>query len=115
MFGPQVAVSIGKFSPFAHALLGAAHVSDSGDDISTSGTSLAYAIGGGLDYKLTKGIAWRFQGDALHTRFFGSTQDHLRFSTGVVFRFGPLIIWAATVTKVAIPSVLSFQTVSADH
>jgi len=87
MFGPQVSVPIGKFSPFAHALLGAAHVSDTGDNISTSDTSLAYAIGGGLDYKLIKIIAWRLQGDELHTRFFGSTQDHFRFSTGVVFRF----------------------------
>ena len=26
MFGPQVSVPIGKFSPFAHAFLGAAHV-----------------------------------------------------------------------------------------
>lgn len=87
MFGPQVEIHIRKFTPFAHFLVGAAHVSESGDSISPSDTSLSTAIGGGLDYKLIKGLAWRFQGDELHTRFFGGGQDNFRFSTGIVFRF----------------------------
>lgn len=87
LFGPRVSVSVGKFTPFAHALIGAAHISDNGGGISNSDTSLATAIGGGLDYKLIKGLAWRVQADELHTRFFGGGQDHLRFSTGIVFRF----------------------------
>lgn len=86
MFGPRVSVPIGRFTPFAHALLGVSHISDSGG-ASNSDTAFATAIGGGLDYKLIKGLAWRFQGDELHTRFFSSTQDHFRFSTGIVFRF----------------------------
>jgi len=87
LFGPRVSVSVGKFTPFAHALIGAGHVRDEGAGISTSDTSLATAIGGGLDYKLIKGIAWRVQGDEVHTQFFGHGQDHFRFSTGIVFRF----------------------------
>lgn len=87
MFGPRVSIPIRKFTPFAHALLGAGHVTSRGDNISASDTSLAYAIGGGLDYKLIKGVAWRLQGDEVHTRFFGGTQDHFRFSTGIDFRF----------------------------
>jgi hypothetical protein len=87
LFGPRVSIPIGKFTPFAHALLGAGHITSRGDSISATDTSLAYAIGGGLDYKLIKGIAWRVQGDEVHTRFFGGTQDHFRFSTGVDFRF----------------------------
>jgi opacity protein-like surface antigen len=86
LIGPRVSVSIGRVTPFAHALFGAGHISDSGA-ASNSDTSFATAIGGGLDYKLIKGIAWRVQGDELHTRFFNSTQDHFRFSTGIVFRF----------------------------
>jgi opacity protein-like surface antigen len=86
LFGPRVSVSIRRFTPFAHALFGAGHVSD-GDAASNSDTSFATAIGGGLDYKLMKGIAFRLQGDEVHTRFFSSTQDHFRFSTGIVFRF----------------------------
>jgi len=87
LFGPRVSISVGKFTPFAHALIGAGHISDTGDSISDSNTSLATAIGGGLDYKLIKGLAWRLQGDEIHTRFFGAGQDHFRFSTGIVFRF----------------------------
>lgn len=87
MFGPRLSVSVGKFTPFAEALVGAAHVTDNGGGHSTSDTSLATAIGGGLDYKIIRGIAWRLQGDELHTRFFGSSQDHLRLSTGLVLRF----------------------------
>lgn len=87
LFGPRVSVSVGKFTPFAHALIGAGHVSDTGGGISDSDTSLATAIGGGLDYKLIKGVAWRVQGDELHTRFFGAGQNHFRFSTGIVVRF----------------------------
>lgn len=87
LFGPRVSFSVGKFTPFAHALVGAGHITDSGNGLSNSDTSLAAAIGGGLDYKLIKGLAWRFQGDELHTRFFGGGQNHFRFSTGIVFRF----------------------------
>jgi hypothetical protein len=78
---------VGKFTPFAHAMVGAGHQSDNGGGLSNSDTSLATAIGGGLDYKLIPAVAWRLQGDELHTRFFGSAQDHFRFSTGLVIRF----------------------------
>ena len=44
-------------------------------------------IGGGLDYRLVKGIAWRLQGDGLITGFYGKTQTNFRLSTGLVFRF----------------------------
>ena len=87
LFGPRVSVSVGKFTPFAHFLVGAGHVTDSGSGFSDSDTSFATAIGGGLDYKLIKGIAVRLQGDALHTKFFDSGHTHFRFSTGLVLRF----------------------------
>jgi len=64
-------------------LFGAAHASQTG----SSDTSFATAVGGGLDYRLIHGIAWRLQGDEVHTRFFGGGQDHFRFSTGIDFRF----------------------------
>lgn len=89
LFGPRVSVSVGKFTPFAHALLGVGHVSEtaSAPQFSHSSTSFAYALGGGIDYKLIRGIAWRGQLDFLQNRFFSSTQDNFRFSTGIVFRF----------------------------
>ena len=33
------------------------------------------------------GIALRLQADEVHTRFLSGTQDHFRFSAGMVFRF----------------------------
>lgn len=87
MFGPRVSVSVWKLTPFAQALVGAAHVSDTGGGRSTSDTSFSTAIGGGIDYKLFKGVAWRFQGDSLHTWFYGGSQNHVRLSTGLVLRF----------------------------
>jgi hypothetical protein len=85
MFGPRVSVSVGKFRPFAEALFGGAHVTL--DNSVGSDTSFATAIGGGLDYRLIKPIAWRFQGDYLQTRFFGATQNNVRISTGIVLKF----------------------------
>ncbi len=89
LFGPRVSVSVGKFTPFAQALVGAAHVSNDQSlvGLSDSDTSFAYAVGGGIDYKLIPAVAWRFQGDLVQTRFFSDTQDNFRFSTGIVLRF----------------------------
>ena len=87
MFGPQVSFSVGKVTPFAHGLFGVGHASASSGGFSNSDTSFATAIGGGFDYKLIPAIAWRFQGDYLQTRFFSSTQDNFRFSTGLVLHF----------------------------
>jgi len=87
LFGPRVSAPAGRFRPFAHALFGAGHVSASGQGYSASDTSFSTALGGGLDYRLIPGLAWRFQGDYLQTRFFGNTQNNGRFSTGIVLNF----------------------------
>jgi hypothetical protein len=87
LFGPRVSVSVGRFTPFAHGLVGFSHISDTSATFSGSDTSFAYALGGGIDYKLIPAVAWRFQGDRLQTRFFSSTQNDFRFSTGIVLRF----------------------------
>jgi len=85
LFGPRVSVSVGKIRPFAEALFGAAHVSVNNGG--PSDTSFATALGGGIDYRIIRPIAWRFQGDYVQTRFFGATQNNVRFSTGIVLRF----------------------------
>jgi hypothetical protein len=84
LFGPRISAGVGKFRPFAEALFGAGHVNAgaAGTD-----TSFATAIGGGLDYRILKPIAWRFQGDYVRTSFFGASQDNVRISTGLVLRF----------------------------
>lgn len=85
VFGPRVSFSVGKLRPFAEALFGAAHVNVNNGV--GSDTSFATAIGGGLDYKIIKPVAWRFEGDYVQTRFFGTTQNNVRISTGIVLRF----------------------------
>lgn len=87
LFGPQVSVTAGKFTPFAHALFGAGHVSASASGFSDSDTSFSTALGGGVDYRLWHVVAWRGQVDWLQTRFFSNTQNNFRFSTGLVLRF----------------------------
>ena len=92
LFGPRVSFSISRFTPFAHVLLGAGHISASGTipgggNFSTSDTVFTTAAGAGIDYKLIKGLAWRLQGDDLHTRFFNSAQNNFRFITGIAVRF----------------------------
>ncbi|HXX02406.1 MAG TPA: hypothetical protein VEJ00_14415 [Candidatus Acidoferrales bacterium] len=84
LFGPRVSASIGKFRPFAEAEFGVGHVNASA---AGSSTSFATALGGGLDYRLFRPVAWRFQGDYVSTRFFSTTQNNVRLSTGIVLRF----------------------------
>jgi hypothetical protein len=87
LFGPRASTSFGKYTPFAQILLGLTHQTDSGGSISTSDMAFSNAVGAGLDYKLIEGLAWRVQGDRIHTRLFGASQNDFRFSTGIVFRF----------------------------
>jgi opacity protein-like surface antigen len=83
LFGPRVSVSLGPVTPFGQILFGAGHIGAVG----SSDTSFAQAVGGGLDYRLTGPVAWRNQIDYLRTGWFGSTQNNVRFSTGLAFRF----------------------------
>jgi hypothetical protein len=84
LFGPRVGVPIGKFRPFGEFEVGVAHVATNGFG---SNTSFGSAVGGGLDYRLFRPIAWRVQGDYVHTSFFHAGQNNLRLSTGLVLRF----------------------------
>lgn len=84
LFGPRFSASIRKFRPFAEFEFGVGHVNA---NAAGSHTSFATAFGGGLDYRLMRIVAWRFQGDYVQTRFFGSTQGNARLSTGIVLRF----------------------------
>jgi hypothetical protein len=87
LFGPRLSVSIGKFRPFVHGLIGASHISLAEAGTSNSDTSFADALGGGIDYHLIPLIGLRVQVDALQTRFFGTTQENVRVSTGITFHF----------------------------
>ncbi len=87
MFGPRVSVSVGKFRPYANALVGVGHLHEDALDYSYGENSVADALGGGVDYQVIKQFAWRVQGDLLQTRFHGGRQEDARFSTGLVMNF----------------------------
>jgi len=84
LFGPRASFSVGKIRPFAEVLIGAGHVHA---NFGASDTSFATAVGGGLDYKFLKLLAWRLQGDYVHTDLFNVAQNNVRISTGIVVRF----------------------------
>lgn len=92
--GPEVVLHARRFEPYAHALFGAAHGSDSyfpsATTYSTSATSFAYQLGGGIDYNLTHRISIRvIEAQYLHTGFPNGTdnsQNHLMLGAGIVFK-----------------------------
>lgn len=87
LFGPRLSVPVGNFTPFVEGMVGVAHVHNGGDFPSSANTSFATALGGGLDYRLIKFFALRLEVDYLKTRFYNTTQNNLRLSPGLVFRF----------------------------
>jgi outer membrane protein with beta-barrel domain len=86
LFGPRVSVQVERFRPFAEFMVGAGHISLS-NGISSSDTSFANAVGGGLDYRIAGPVTFRGQLDWINTRFFGHGQNGARFSTGIAVHF----------------------------
>ena len=99
LFGPRVSVQVGKIRPFAEVLVGlASQKLDLGGSLPDSehDHNLATAYGGGLDYRVSRRLAWRVQADYVASRLFQGlqintfstpVQHNFRFSTGIVFRF----------------------------
>lgn len=97
--GPIVTVGLPFLQPFAHGLFGGAHLNtgDSGVSVSTNGYTLM--VGGGVDAKLNRLLAFRVaQVDWLYYHFSGfsaqsvstpsfSASNNVRISTGIVVRF----------------------------
>lgn len=94
--GLQFKTGSGKrVQPFAHALFGASLFRGFTSNIRTSGnvytfddaTSLAMALGGGLDVRLSKRIDLRLiQADYAPTWFGSGRQNNFRLSVGIVFK-----------------------------
>lgn len=107
LFGPSIAYREGRWTLFGQTFFGRAHASASGTIIadarirpqqapvlyaSGSSNAFAMAIGGGLDANITDHFGVRvIQAEYLMTRFdvvhSTDTQNNLRISAGVVFRF----------------------------
>lgn len=102
LFGPQFSRRGEHWTPFVHALFGAARLADiqantipSGSAFfnrSFSANSFATALGGGVDYNFNKHVGARlFQAEYLMTKFTdgnNNKQNNLRASAGLVLHFG---------------------------
>jgi opacity protein-like surface antigen len=95
LFGPRVSYHrYSRVTPFGEVLFGVAHT---GADVlvtPSSQNAFAMTVGGGIDYRLNQHFSIRpAKVDYLLTRFneFNTTnaqsQNNLRVSTGIVFRF----------------------------
>jgi len=94
LFGPRISYRRHeRITPFGEVLFGVAHASASIAGASGSDNAFAMSVGGGVDYKLSNRFAIRVaKVDYLMTRFSetgtsAQTQNNLRVSTGIVFRF----------------------------
>jgi len=76
-----------RVRPFAEVLFGAVHVAENAAGISSSKTFFAETLAVGMDYSLTRLLAWRVDAGVAQSGSFGSRQNSLRASTGAVFRF----------------------------
>jgi outer membrane protein OmpA-like peptidoglycan-associated protein len=123
LFGPRFSHRGERFTPFAHALFGAARITSTvtPPPISAffnrtfSENAFATALGGGLDLNFNKRVSWRmFQAEYLLTKFTdggNNKQNNFRAATGLVLHFGgnppppppnhpPTVTLAADPTKV---------------
>ncbi len=83
---------------YIHALLGGARVSGpvpvpGGINLGSWATGLAWAVGGGIDYRLSDSLALRTGVDYLRTTYFDSSltiqgQNNIRANVALVYSFG---------------------------
>ncbi|MFZ0319980.1 MAG: hypothetical protein WAL56_12725 [Candidatus Sulfotelmatobacter sp.] len=87
LFGIRGGASIGRFRPFAHAMIGA--VREHGNTLagSMSDTNFAEDLGLGLDFRLLRRLSWRNQVDSLKTGSPEFQRRNLRLSSGFAVRF----------------------------
>ena len=74
-----------KWEPYAHVLIGGAHIQP--QTAGNSRNAFMIEAGGGVDYRFWTRMSFRGQVDYLRTSFFKSTQNTLQISIAAVFHF----------------------------
>jgi hypothetical protein len=87
LFGLRGGASIGSFRLFAEALFGAVHAQESGSAPLKSDTSFAQALGGGVDFRMSRLLNWRIQADELKIGSPAFERDNVRLASGLAVRF----------------------------
>ena len=98
LFGPRLVLrhrgGEGRFAPFTQVLVGGGRLNASTTGVSAGENGFALAAGGGLDLNTGGHFAFRIiEAEYLMTRFAhpdgsSATQNNVRISSGIVFRFG---------------------------
>jgi hypothetical protein len=89
MAGARFTARVKRVSLFGQALFGGAHADAGARGFPAYQNSVAWAFGGGLDYRVSSRIALRLgEVDYLQTRLGSSVQNNVRVGAGIVFRFG---------------------------
>lgn len=84
LVGPELSIPRQRYSPFAHIMIGGAHLSQK----SSSDAAFASEIGGGVVMNVEGKISWKLaEFDYVPTYFHNGRQDNFRFGTGLIFRF----------------------------
>jgi len=86
LFGLRGSAAVGRFQPFAQALVGAVHTRAISSG-SQSDTSFAQDLGVGIDSRLTRLLSWRIQADEIETWLQPVKRHNTRLSSGLVVRF----------------------------
>ncbi len=94
LLGPQVSLHLGLSTIFLHGLVGSSHLNQSALPNLKSNNTFAVAVGGGFDFGISHGLAWRIKADYFNTNY-QSTNSNIheiinsnpRVATGPVFRF----------------------------
>jgi hypothetical protein len=88
-FGGGGGIRIGgrrkRFEPWAHALVGGAHLQP--QTAGNSRSALSVQAGIGLDYRVNARFSIRGETDWVHTTFFNQTQNNFQLALDVVFHF----------------------------
>lgn len=96
LLGPEFVLRSRRTSAFAHTLFGLTNTRlveriggyDVVPDL-VARTNLAFGVGGGLDTRITRNFDYRLcEIDYIPTRLAGTWTNHVRISSGVVYRFG---------------------------
>jgi len=83
--GPKIVMRRRGWEPWAHALLGIAHVNPQLAGISKNG--VAMQVGGGADYPLWEQFSVRVEGDWVPTLLYKSWQSNFQVATGFFLHF----------------------------
>jgi hypothetical protein len=82
--GAKVSKGSRKLQPFAHALLGAAHIFPRA---ATGNNGFAVRLGGGLEAQLKQQIWLRVEGDYVRTQLYSSGQNNFQAVAAINYRF----------------------------